>query len=717
MDVSIESSPPTNRSNRHYPSNRPPLLPSPLAKLPLGAVRPRGWLARQIDLMVEGLTGRLYEFGPYLQPGNAWLDPEGEPGWEEAPYWFRGFHDMAVISGDKRCLAETQRYIEAAITSQEPDGYFGPRQLKKITGKNGAIVTDIWPHMLMIAPFIHHYEYSHDSRILPFLTRFFEFCRDLPEDRFVPAGAEGNWGWGGADFGSHRPYLQHIRAGDMIPHIYWLYSQTGDRWLLDLATKFFEHNRPPWDEWLDHHAVNFPQRFAYPGIYYSQSGDPIHLAASDYWYEQQMLTWGQMPGGILASDERIRPGCVDPRFAFETCGMIEFARSFYLLGRITGDPEYADRTEEVMLNHYPATHTPDLKAIHYLTAANQPILSAEGRQLHRNNRHHNVSHVGYTPHNRCCGHNSGMGWPWFIQNLWQATSDDGIALFMYGPSSVEAVVGSEDDRIVVDCETDYPFTGEARLTFHNDNPACRFPLYLRVPHWCTEFRVDLNGRRVEIESTPKTYLRIERKWGEGDVIEISMGMAIAIHRWPRNGSASLRRGPLWYSVKIGEKWQTHEDFGRDTYQQIHEDWPNTEVLPNSPWNYGLLLPQQDDNLNERFEISENQQVDRDPWTVDNAPIEISAPAKRIPNWKLQNECFVGELQNSPVKSSEPEETITLIPLGCARLRISCFPVIGDQFYAREWKAREDKVDPATMPVNRFDQGTPHPTGRGRLGFG
>ena len=110
-----------------------------------------------------------------------------------------------------------------------------------------------------------------------------------------------------------------------------------------------------------------------------------------------MLTWGQMPGGFFAADERIRPGCVDPRFAFETCGMIELARSFYPWGRITGAPKYADRTEEVMINHYPVTHSPDLKAIHCLTAANQPILSAAGAQLHCNNRHHDASFVGYTP--------------------------------------------------------------------------------------------------------------------------------------------------------------------------------------------------------------------------------------------------------------------------------------------------------------------------------
>ena len=70
------------RSNRYYVSNRQPLTPSPLVKLPLGAVRPAGWLRTQLDLMVEGLTGRLEEISLFLASDNGWLNPAGT-GWEE----------------------------------------------------------------------------------------------------------------------------------------------------------------------------------------------------------------------------------------------------------------------------------------------------------------------------------------------------------------------------------------------------------------------------------------------------------------------------------------------------------------------------------------------------------------------------------------------------------------------------------------------------------
>ena len=168
MKLEIVLAPPRGAQNSYHFSNRPPLLVSPSIGLPLGSVRPRGWLAGQIDLMKKGLTGRLEKVSPYLAPENGWLDPAGE-GWEEVSYWLRGFYDMAVFA------------------SQDEDGFFGPRSLKAIRGNQGQIVCDLRPRMFMIAPIIRHFEHTGDIRVVPFLQRFFRFCADLPSDRFVLA--------------------------------------------------------------------------------------------------------------------------------------------------------------------------------------------------------------------------------------------------------------------------------------------------------------------------------------------------------------------------------------------------------------------------------------------------------------------------------------------------------------------------------------------------
>jgi hypothetical protein len=62
-----------------------------------------------------------------------------------------------------------------------------------------------------------------------------------------------------------------------------------------------------------------------------------------------------------------------------------------------------------------------------------------------------------------------------------------------------------------------------------------------------------------------------------------------------------------------------------------------------------------------------------PFTPDTTPIEIKTTGRKIPEWQMDNLGLVGLLQMSPAFSEQPVETITLIPMGAARLRISAFP--------------------------------------------
>jgi hypothetical protein len=700
MEIRVVERPKDSSETSCYLNNRAPLTPLPLIKLPIGSIKPKGWLGKQLELMLDGVTGRLPEFGKFFQRRyNGWLYPEVDAGWEEIPYWFRGFYSLSVLTGDERCLDICNQYIKAMISSQDEDGFFGPKYLKSATGKNGQSVCDLFPHMVILSAFIEHFEFTGDPRILPFMEKFFRFCAGVPEEMFIPLSREGNLGWGGREYGSMRPFVQSVRAGEMLPHLFWYYNQTGDQEALALARRFFKHIRPPWDEWLDHHAVNFAQRYAYSGIYSQLSHLTYHMDQTEYWYIQMMSTWGQMPRGIIAADERIRPGCVDPRQAFETCGMVEFARNFYLLGQISGNAKYADQCEDIMLNHFPAAYTPDYKALHYLTAANMPQLDVSFHHHFRNgDERSNKSCIAYTPFNRCCGHNASMGWPWYAQNLWQATSDQGLALWLYAECEVHAKVGTDDAEIKLRVDTGYPFKAAAKITLEMEK-AIQFPLYLRIPGWCKGFSVSLNGSKICESSDSKKYLLVNRVWQPGDRIEIRMSMETSVTQWPRNGSVTVDRGPLSYSIKIEEEWRKHLDIGHTPYKGT-EEWPNWEVMPKTPWNYGLILDP--DHVEDSVSVLEKgERIAEQPWTVDGAPIEIKVKAKKIRNWTLQDET-AGELQNSPIRSEEPVEEISMIPLGCARLRMSCLPLIGDGEDANDWESTPPTVDFEMRPKNRFD---------------
>lgn len=651
-DVRNISLAPTDRRGGLYTPNRDPLQPSAFEKLPPGSITSKGWLRHQLNLQLNGLNGRMPEISDYLQYDNCgWVDP-AKNAWEEMPYWFRGFSDLGYVTGDERVLATTRKWIDGMLATQQPDGWFGPAKIR--TSLEGG--PDFWPGMPLLDAFRSFQEYSNDARIVPFLTRYFEFQNKQPAPVF-------NRGWG------------KWRWGDNIDSVYWLYNRTGDAWLLELVERIhansadYTSGMPTW------HNVNIAQGFREPAQYGVLARKPKFQAAAYRNYEIVMALYGQFPGGGFAGDENCRPQYTDPRQGFETCGIVEFMHSFEMLTRITGDPLWADRCEELAFNSLPAAFDVEQKGTHYVTCPNS--IRLDNTPKTHGQFDNNFAMGAYMPgiHNyRCCPHNYGMGWPYYAEELWLATPDNGLCASLYAACEVKAKVGANVPVRITE-ETDYPFSETIRLRI--EAPAqVDFPLYLRIPNWCEAPRLTINNQPVAVSSTPASYFILSRTWKSGDTVTLRLPMQTSIRTWDKNhDSVSIHHGPLAFSLGIQETWKRIG--GTDA-------WPHYEVLPASPWNYGLVLS---DAHPERALALKAQtgRVSQNPFTPDTAPFTITAKARRIPAWRADSENVVGPLQPSPAKSTEPVETISLIPMGAARLRISSFPTIGSGPGAHEWQ--------------------------------
>lgn len=343
--------------NRSYVANRAPLQPGALIKLPIGSFKPDGWLGEMLALQRDGLTGHLGEISVWLtRADNAWLtsDGRGKYGWEEVPYWLRGSARLAYVLNDERMLAEARVWIDGTLNSQRPDGDFGPIQIK-----NGR--RDLWAQMLMLQVLQSFYEESNDARVLPFMTRYFKWQLSVPDDQFL------------------KDYWENSRGGDNLASVYWLYNRTGDAFLLELASKI-DRNAANWrqaDNLPNWHVVNIAECFREPATYWLQSGKPADLDASYHDFALVRERYGQAPGGMFAADENARPGHTDPHQAAETCSFVEQLNSNRALLEITGDPRWAESSEDVAFNSLPAAFTPDYRALRYLTAPNQVTSDAQ----------------------------------------------------------------------------------------------------------------------------------------------------------------------------------------------------------------------------------------------------------------------------------------------------------------------------------------------------
>jgi hypothetical protein len=281
--------------------------------------------------------------------------------------------------------------------------------------------------------------------------------------------------------------------------------------------------------------------------------------------------------------------------------------------------------------------------------------------------------------NRCCQHNHGQGWPYYAENLWMASPDNGLAAVLYAASTVKAKAG-DGTMVTIEEKTHYPFSGRVSFTVHVPHRV-RFPLYLRVPGWCRNAAVAVNGRPARVTGAPDTYIRLEQSWKDGDSIVLDMPMHVSVVRWAANrNSASVNYGPLTFSLKIKERFEKRDPektaLGDSRWQRDVDTarWPAYAIYPESPWNYGLLLHTHD--------VSSGFKVVRRPWpsdnfpfTPENTPLELVTQGKRIPSWQLDDNGLCGAVPRSPVQAGTGADKITLVPMGATRLRISAFPVV------------------------------------------
>ncbi len=654
-NVSVVDRPLTGTSS-NYTNFRAPLQQAPLLKLPVGTVQPKGWLRKYLELQKEGLNGKLGTVSAWLDKNNnQWLNDHGDHGWEEVPYWLRGYCSLAYILDDEEMKKEAKIWFDAVLSNLKDDGFLGPRNYE-----NGN--PEVWAQMIMLWSLQTYYESTGDQKVLDAMTNYFNWEMTVPDNQFL----KGLW--------------QEKRGGDNMWSVLWLYNRTGDEHILPLIDKLHK-NTSDWTQsgtlpnW---HGVNVAQGFREPATYYMYTGDEAMLKATYDNHNTMRERYGQVPGGMYGADENARAGYFDPRQGAETCAIVEQMASDEILMGITGDPFWADHCENVALNTFTASMTKDMKALRYITSPNMAI---SDEKLHGPSIDNNLrGMLSMSPFSsRCCQHNHGMGWPYYAEHLVMATTDNGLATMLYAASETTAKV-ADGKTVKLTETTNYPFDETVTLTVNTDG-AVSFPLYLRIPAWASGSTVNINGEAQTVAEAAGKYIRLERQWNNGDKVELTLPMTVSSQVWQQNkASVSVNYGPLTLSLKIDENFEQHDSRDKDFVQddshwQEGVDaslWPCYVLKPESDWNYALKVDK--DNLPLQFTVTKKAwPADDFPFTLENVPVEFTATGVQIPSWGYDETGMTDLLPTKYAPRSTEETKLTLVPMGAARLRISSFP--------------------------------------------
>ena len=544
-------------------------------------------------------------------------------------------------------MNEARFWIENILKSQREDGNFGP--VHSNDGKQ-----DFWPNMIVLWIMQSYYEYSNDERVIDFMTKYCNYLLTVPDKDFLYS------------------YWENSRGGDNLWSVAWLYNRTGDRNLLTLGEKIHK-NTADWTKSTqlpNWHNVNVAQCFREPATYFMFTGDSSMLSAS---YNVQSLVrraFGQVPGGMFGADENARIGFFDPRQGTETCGFVEQMASDEIMLQISGDPYWAENCEDVAFNSYPAALMPDYKALRYITSPNHVVSDSK-------NHHPGIDNSGpflsMNPFSsRCCQHNHGFGWPYYTENLIYATPDNGLAAILYNTCKAKVKVGNGTE-VTIQEQTNYPFEETIRFTLTTPENVT-FPLYLRIPSWCKNASITVNGEKLNADLIAGKYARITREWSDADEIVLTVPMEINYRQWQVNkNSVSVDYGPLSLSLKIDEDYQQKDSretaIGDSKWQEGADAsaWPTYEIYPASSWNYALQTSASITVERKEWPFNNN------PFTLTTVPLEFKAKGRLIPEWKVDEYGLCGVLPYEDARKAEAVDEITLIPMGAARLRIASFP--------------------------------------------
>jgi hypothetical protein len=543
----------------------------PFGRLPLGSIRPLGWMFAQMRRDLErGFAGRLDALSPHVARdlfSHRLHEASGHAGWWDAESrgnWLWGYTMLAHLADAEVHRERSDVLIRELRATQDANGYIGIYAPGARYPTGGAENGELWAQSRALMALIAHHELTGDAASL-------ESARRAADLTLLQYG-ESRPHFGRASTQDDRTGLTHGLC--YVDALEALDDCGGDgryrefaRWLLadydcwavpfpndDLAAANLEDP----SRCLRGHAVHTVEHIRALG---AGGGSARRVEAA-----LRKLRASTTPSGAVIGDESLH-GLPTAGAAYEYCTLTELTFSLGRLAQRRADPSLADWMERIVFNAAQGARAADGRALAYLSSDTRTdalvsrvdsysLLTGRHGRFKLSPTHDDVA--------CCCNPNATRLLPHYLGAMWAARKDaPGLVVLGYGPCELRTRVG--DRGVVVRQHTAYPFEDSARFVVEVEQPV-RMSIWLRRPSWATAARVDGVMSRER-----DCWIEIERSWSASTAFELRFDTQVRTETYP-GGEVAVLRGPLQFVQPIAHKVRALADHALP-------GWRDEELLP------------------------------------------------------------------------------------------------------------------------------------------
>lgn len=291
------------------------LEPYAFAPLPLGTIRPSGWLLQQLKVQAAGQAGYLHEFYPPVAY-SPWITNCSMPGGcqdtnggEDFAYWFQGIVPNVLLidpgCGSALCqqvASFIDTLLEGAATSKQCRGWIGPCS----DPNDGNIEWSRWPVLFGL---LMWHEATGDARILPALHAHLHVSYTYRTEN-APISA-----WAGARWQDYAYFIQLMIDADsedtygekqFLTSLMWVIAgQQEVVWEEWFEPEFFPKGNTPWN--FSSHGVNTGEGLKSGAVLFRMTASPFARVSSSTRLDLLDLYHGTPTGSFLVRFQRAKP--------------------------------------------------------------------------------------------------------------------------------------------------------------------------------------------------------------------------------------------------------------------------------------------------------------------------------------------------------------------------------------------------------------------------